>query len=259
MNSIQTLTRVQFYCDVTRNARYERYEIDTAVSDAMRVFIDQIIDDEKNKRSVSKKDPQVASDSLYTLQKRQSAAPVASIALLPTDYYSLLDVYATLNGISKYCRPLDQNKLGPRLDNAFDPPSADAPFYLQQATGFQIYYGTSTITNVDIDYYKVPATFTIGTDSQLINSGAGVLTNATSYIATEVSVHNSITYNVGAQFTSANTNLTSGQVILAANTTPIELPGNTHEIIAKMASSILLGVTSDFPKSQFTQVQADKG
>lgn len=259
MNAIQTLTRVQFYCDVTRNARYERYEIDTAVNDAMRVFIDQFIDDEKNKRSQSGKDAQMASDNLYTLQKRQSAAPTADIALYPADYYSLLDVFATLNGVSKYCRPLDQNKLGPRLDNAFDSPSANAPFYLQQNTGFQIYYGTSTITNVDIDYYKVPTTFTIGTDSQLINSGVGVLTNATSYIATEVSVHNSITYNVGTQFTSANTNLTSGQVILAANTTPIELPVNTQEIIAKMASQILLGVTSDFPKSQYVQTQADKG
>lgn len=259
MNAIATLTRVQFYCDVTRSARYERYEIDTAVSDAMRVFIDQIIDDEKNKRSVSKKDPQIASDNLYTLQKRQSAAPTLGIALYPSDYYSLLDIYATLNGVSKFCRPLDQNKLGPRLDNAFDPPSADTPFYLQQSTGFQIYYGTAAITNVDVDYYKVPATFTIGTDSQLINSGAGVLSNATSYIATEVSVHNSITYNVGAQFTSANTNLTSGQVILAANTTPIELPANTHEIIAKMASQILLGVTSDFPKSQYVEAQANKG
>ena len=258
MNSILTQLEIELYSDVTRTARYQRYEIDRVVNDAMRVYMDNIIDDIKNRRTGALQGDQMISDELYTLQKIQSAVPLADIALYPADYYTLLDIFATLDGQSVYCRPIDQNKLGPRLADAFDPPSGTMPFYLQDTTGFKIYHGTSTITNVDIDYYKVPALFTIGTDSQLINAGVGVLTNATLYIATEVSVHNGITYNVGSQFTSVNMNLTSGQVILAANTTPIELPAKTHEAICKIAVSLLSGAVSDFHKAQWNEQQASK-
>ncbi len=254
MNAIQLLTRVQFYCDVTRNARYERYEIDTAVNDYMAMFIDQIVENmaADENRTISFQSEQVITDKLYTLQKTQTAAPTADVALYPADYFMLTSLFPTIAGASPYARPTTQNKLGPLLDEAFDPPSDTMPFYLQQTTGFKIYHGTGTITSVDLNYVKLPVTFTIGTDSQLINAGAGVLTNATSYIATEVSVHNGITYNVGTQFTSANTNLTSGQVILASNTVTCELPEKTHEEISKGAASLLLGVVTDFPKSQYT-------
>lgn len=258
MNSIALLTRVQFYCDVTRNARYERYEIDTAVNDYMAMFMDQIVENmpADENRTISFQSEQVISDKLYTLQKTQTAAPTADIALYPADYFMLTSLFPTIAGASPYARPTTQNKLGPLLDNAFDPPSDEMPFYLQQTTGFKIYHGTGTITSVDLNYVKLPVTFTIGTDSQLINAGAGVLTNATSYIATEVSVHNGITYNVGVQFTSANTNLTSGQVILASNTVPCELPEKTQEEIAKGAAQILTGVVSDYNKSAWTEKQA---
>jgi len=73
------------------------------------------------------------------------------------------------------------------------------------------------------------------------------------YIAVEVSVHNGVTYAEGTQFTSANTNLTSGQVILAANTTTCELPEKCHDEIAKMAAEILLGVTKDYEASAFSE------
>lgn len=258
MNAIVSQLEIELYNDVTRSARYQRYEIDRVVNDAMRIFMDNVINNEKNKKSASPQGQQMISDELFTLQKRQSAAPTLDIALYPTDYYSLLDIFATLDGVSVYCRPTDQNKIGPRLADAFDPPSGEMPFYLQQTTGFQIYHGTSTITNVDVDYYKTPATFTIGTDSQLINAGAGVLTLAAVYIATEVSVHNGVTYNVGAQFTAANTNLTSGQVILASNTTPIELPAKTHEAVCKIAVELLSGAVTDYNKSAWSEKQAGK-
>lgn len=259
MNAIESLYRIELYLDVTRNARYQRVEIDSAVKDAMRNYMDYIIDDDVNpKKQSGIQSEQIISDELYTLQRRQSAAPTADIALYPADYYTLLDIFATIAGKSYYCRPLNQNKLGPRLDDAFDAPSDTEPYYLQQTTGFQIFHGPGLLSNVDIDYYKTPANFTIGTDSQLINAGLGVLTIGASYIATEVSVENSVTYNIGTQFTAATANLTSGQVILASNTVPIELPAKTHEAICKIAAEILSGATSDFPKSQFASQQAAK-
>lgn len=256
MNSIGTLYRVELYLDVTRNARYQKVEIDSSVRDAMRIYIDNIIDDySDDKRNITQGE-QTISDELYTLQRRQSTAPTADIALFPADYYNLLDIFATINGISTYCRPLNQNKLGPRLADAFDSPSANTPFYLQQTTGFQIYY-SGVLTNVDLDYYKIPVDFTVGTDSQLIPAG-GTLVAGSSYIATQVSVENAITYNIGTQFTAATTVLTSGEVILASNTVPIELPPRAHEAVAKIAASILGGAVSDFPKSQFASQQTDK-
>ena len=96
----------------------------------------------------------------------------------------------------------------------------------------------------------------MGVESQYINAGTGVLTNATSYIATEESVHNGVTYQIGTQFTSVNTNLTSGQVIKASNTTTIELPEKCHDQIAKMAAEILLGTVSAFDNADFTEKES---
>lgn len=244
--------------DVTRNARFQRYEYDNAFNSAIKNFIDSITGTEAEGVS-NYQINQIYQDNLYSLQKTQSAAPSSDIALFPADYRSLDSIFATIGGISYYCRPTTQNKLGPLLIDSFRKPSDTKPYYLQNTTGFTIYHGAGTITNVDLNYIKSPAIFSIGKDSQLIAAGIGVLTVGLSYIATDPSVQNGVQYNIGDQFTAAvTTNLTSGTVILFSNTLTTDLPEKVQEQIAKEASSIMSGNVSDFNRSAFAEKQADQ-
>lgn len=256
MNAIQIANLADTYLDVTRNARFQRQEYDNAVNNAMTNFMDDILDDYKNKYKVSFQSNQTISDDLATLQKTQTAAPTANVALFPIDYYFLTSLFVTIGGSTTYCRPTNQNELGPLLEDTFRKPSDTKPYYLETSTGFRIYHGSGTITSADLNYLKTPANFTIGTDQQLITSG-GTLVAGSSYIAVDISVENSITYQIGTQFTAGTVTLTSGTVILASNTTTVDLPIKTHQQIAKMAAEILSGVVQDYNRAAFTEKQAE--
>ena len=257
MNAILIKERIDFYIDRTRNARYYRYNYDQAVNDAIRIFIEQRAGDKKQVQGLSYQAEQQITDELYTLVAVQNAAPTADVALYPSDYYFLTSLYATIGGSSVVVTPTTENKLGKLLQNSFLSPSDEEPRYLQGATGFSIYHGSGTISSVELNYLKRPATFTIGTESQLIGSGT-TLTISSVYIATNNSVHAGITYYPGDEFTASSTTLTSGQVILASNTTTVATPAKTHEEISKMAASIMVGTSADYTKNAFIQSQANK-
>jgi hypothetical protein len=257
MNAIQIANLIDTYLDVTRSARFQRQEYDNATDNAIRNYIDNILNDYLPNKNISFQSEQVISDDLYTLQKTQTAAPTADVALFPADYYFLTSLFVTIGGVTTYCRPTNQNELGPLLEDTFRKPSDAKPYYLQGLTGFKIYHGTGTITSAALNYLKKPNTFTIGTDAQLITAG-GTLAIGSSYIAVDVSVENSITYAIGTQFLAGTTALTSGTVILASNTVTVELPEKTHPQIAKMAAEILSGVTQDYNRSAFSEKQANK-
>lgn len=257
MNAIQCANLADTYLDVTRSARFQRQEYDNAFNNAIRNYIDRILDGKSKLKDVSFQSEQTIADDLYTLQTTQTAAPTSDIALYPADYYFLTSMFATIGGVSQYCRPTNQNELGPLLEDSFRKPSDVKPYYLQGATGFKIYHGTTSISSVDLNYLKTPTPFTIGADSKLITTG-GALLAGSSYIAVDVSVENGITYPIGTQFTAGTVTLTSGTVILASNTTTIVLPAKTHEEICKIAAEILSGVTQDYNRSAFSEKQADK-
>ena len=258
-NAISTQLEIDLYIDRARNARYYRYQYDNAVKDAMRLFIEQRAGDKKTENPVlNYQSEQQVSDELYTLQSTQTAAPTADIALYPSDYYFLTSIYATIGGIKTYCRPITDNKLGPVLTDSFRKPTDILPYYFQSSTGFKIYHGSGTITSVELNYLKNYSAFTIGTDAQLINAGAGVLVNSSVYIATETSVQNAVTYNPGTVFTAVGTNLTSGQCILQSNTVPINLPDKTTQEVAKIASQILLGTVGSLTESAYVNKEANK-
>ena len=126
---------------------------------------------------------------------------------------------------------------------------------MEDATGYKFYKGTTGTLTVSLEYLKTPATYSCGTDAQLIGAGNNLTLNL-DYIATEISVNNLVTYQPGQLFTAGATNLVSGQVILASNTTTCDLPTKTHETIAKMAAEILSGSVSDYNKSQFAEKEA---
>lgn len=256
MNAIKLASLTDNYLDVTRNARFQRWEYDNAFNSAIKNFIDSITGTIENPISNFQMN-QTYQDALYTLQKTQTAAPTLDVALFPADYRSLDAIFATIGGVSYYCRPTTQNKLGPLLIDSYRKPSDTKPYYLQNLTGFQILHGITSVTSVDLNYIKTPAVFTIGKENQLISAGTPIV-NATSYIAVDPSVQNSVQYNIGDQFTAVGTTLTSGTVIAFANTLTTDLPEKVQEQIAKDAATIMLGQTQAYNNSAFAEKEANR-
>lgn len=270
MNAIQIKERIDFYLDTTRSARYPFSAYNDAVNDVIEKYIEDLFGDMNSKNIYGFEVIQQVRDKLFTLIATATPAITTGTTITtrydsfipnhiayPADYFTFVALQPIIDGYTVYTSPTDYNEIGPLLEDSFRKPSNVAPVHIEDSTGVSIYRDSSgTITSATLTYIKAPAIFTIGTEANLIDAGAGVLTAAASYIATEISVHNSITYPIGTQFTAANTNLTSGQVILASLTTTCDLPEKTHNDIAKMAAAVMSGVTSDFNRSAFVEKQS---
>lgn len=271
MNAIKTAYAIGLYTNLTHTSRFYNIEINKAVNDAIMKKIDSITDTVNSNQLTGIDRIQKYRDELFTLIKSATpSAPTGPTTIttiegdfniyhynFPVDYQTYDRMSLLINGVTTYARDTTSNKIGPLLDSSFLKPQKKKAYFLEDSTGLLLYSSSvDLITSATLTYIKQPAEFKMGLESQYIDAGAGVLVNATAYIATEESVHNGVTYQPGDEFTSVNTNLTSGQVVLAANTTPIELPEKCHDQIAKMAAEILLGTVSAFDNSAFTEKEA---
>lgn len=268
MNAIQTKARIAFYNDTSRTARFSNQRYENAVMDAVETFISEII----------KRGPQAIQenrDSIYTLIKTTAPSTSNGTAIVtrcgsfipttfskPADYHSFMGLRMVIDSVSQYSKPADQNEIFALLDNMHLKPTVKSlSYYVENDTGFIVYRLTGgTVGSANLTYLKTPATFLIGRESQEINEGVGVLTVGQTYIALENdTVQNGITYSEGDSFVAAvTTTLAAGAVILASNTTPLDLPAKTHDTIAKLASGIMMGTVRDYQKSAFVEKEASK-
>lgn len=264
MNAIQFYYAIQFYANITQHSRFYFQEVSKAMNDAIEKKIDSITDTENPRELEGIDRLQVFRDELYTLLKTHTLVITSSgtyntnIAIkhanYPTDYRTFAALTLTIDGVTTYARETDYNRRGPMLECSFRRPNLKKPYFLEDSTGIKIYTGNATTVVGTLDYVKHPATFNMGVEQDLINAGVAVLSINTAYIATEVSVHNGIQYQIGDEFNSgATTTLTSGQVILKSKTTTSDLPEKCHDELAKSAAAILLGNTSAFENSAFAE------
>ena len=264
MNAIQFAYAIGFYTNLTHASRFYNIEANKAMNDAIMKKIDSITDTDNPNSLAGLDRVQKYRDELYTLIKTSSTAPTvigtinSNVTInhktFPTDYQTFVSMNAVIDSATVYCRETDYNKLGPMLECSFRKPNNSKPFFLQDATGLRVYRGIGgTISAVSLDYIKIPAIFNMALESQYIAAGTGVLSNTTVYIAVEESVHNGITRQPGDEFTTANTNLTSGLVVLKSLTTTCDLPEKCHDELAKIASAILLGTVGSFENSAFAE------
>jgi len=274
MNAIQSLDRFYFYMNVSQSARLYRYEIDIAFNDAIQQFINEKLGDPKERSPENFQWVQSVRDDLSTLIKESTTAPTNGTAITnryytsipsnivnPNDYYQLVLIMCLIDGYWTYARPTSYNESGPMLENTFTHPTNDKPYYNEKSGNYTIWRGEDgTFTSATMTYIKAAASFTVGAETQLINGGPAVtLTNLLTYYATEVSVYNGVTYQIGSTITGVTAQLlTSGQVILSSNTTPIELPEKTHDQVCKMAAVIALKNLSSFDNAQAVESEVDK-
>jgi len=264
-NAIQTYNSVNLYMDVTRNARFTFAEISTAVNDTIEKFVAGTLGDPQQRTPDNFQWVQQLRDDLYPLIKTNTPTLTSGTSIttpyyttgvttfpFPADYYGFISLTCITSAKTIYARPTSYNELGPLLEDSFRHPSDTKIYFNENATGMTIYRGTTAPTSGILTYIKEFTEYSCGSETQLINGGPAVtLTNAAVYYATELSVYNGVTYQVGATITGSGVQLlTSGQVILASNTTPIELPDRVHDLIAKRAAATLLLTTANYPASQ---------
>lgn len=274
MNAAQTLNRINFYNDVTRNGRFTFAEITMAVNDAIYYFIDEMVGDPEHRDPRNLQFTQLIRENLQTLittatpsittgtviTNRYYSTTPCTIAQ-PATYYTFLTLNCLIDGYTEYARPTNFNERGPLLSDSFKHPTNKKPYFNENATGLTIYRGVGgTFTSCTLEFIRQVVDFSIGTESNLISAGGTLITGST-YLATEICVQNGTTYVVGTSFVAAGinitTSLTSGQCILASLTTPIDLPTKTHEEICNRAAAILLKNIANVAQSQ--AIESERG
>lgn len=272
MNTIQTLNRVNFYNDVTRNARWTFQEVTQAVNDAIYDFIDRNLGSMEDRSPDSFQSTQLIRENLRNLIKTATITPTNGTVVtnryysvtpshitLPSDYYSFVTLNVLIDGFTDYSRPTTYNESGPLFKDSFKHPTNNKTYFNEDATGLKIYRGVGgTFTSATLEYIRETVNFNLSDENYLIDAGGAVLVIGLSYIATQTSVSAGTLYNIGDQFTAVSATLTSGQVILSTLLSPIDLPVKEHDNIAKMASVILMKVSGNYNQAQATESEVAK-
>lgn len=254
MNFVQTKQRIDFYNDLTRNARFFFNEYSMAVNDVVNEYIKEQAGDENNRDVKSFQWNQRIRDNLYTLIKNTSPAVTQGAAVtnryfsstpssivIPPDYDTLISISCLINSLTVYAKPTTYNEQGPLLEDSFKYPTNKRVYYNEAPNnaGITIWRGaTGTLTSCSFTYLRFPVNYSCGQESDIVTSGN--LTNLAAYYATETTVYNLTTYQVGDAIVGTGAALTSGAVILASAGTPIDLPLSVHEDICKRASARML-------------------
>lgn len=267
MNPIQLKQRIDFYNDLTRNARFTFTEYAIAVNDVVREFILENLGDKENRNPKNFQWIDRINDQLYNLIKTSAPALVPGTAItnkyyttkvstlaFPNDYSDFVGLNLIINGLTVYGRPTSFNKLQPMLRDSFRHPTDDNVFYNWNATGLTIYYN-GTASSASLVYIKDPVNYSIGQEANLIDGP--ILLSAGSYYATAPSVYNGVSYQIGDVIAGGFT-LSSGQVILVSVTSPVDLADQVHEEIAKRASVKMLIASGNYPSAQAVQTEAAK-
>lgn len=259
MNAIQMMEQIDLYNDRYKSARFADSNYMDAINASINSVFKDRTDNKKIFRRYSFQSSELTRRELYTLIKTATVVPTGDNIVYPADFYYLGDLNVTINGTQTYARPTNFNELGPLQENPFRKPSPSKPYFIENATGLKVYYGSGTFSTSSITYLKTPNTVSIGTEGQKINPGASVLSIGQVYMVySPTAVHNGTTYYVGQTFTAVSAILTSGIVILNSNVTNCDLPTNMHDEICKMAAELMQGTIEDYNKSAFLQKEIEK-
>jgi len=270
MNAVELRDRIDYYNDLTRSARFSFADYNNVVNSVISDYVDEELGLSKDSPRKGFQVSQTSRDRLHTLIKTATPAITTGTVITgrygsytpctiayPADYQNFVQLHTLIDGYTEYSRPMDYNDSGPLLDNTFMKPTNRKTYYNENATGLTILRGTGgTFSSATLTYLKTPATYSLSTESNIKTAGQN-LTVAT-YYALETTVFMGVTYLSGASITGSVNPITSGSAILASLTTACDLPAYTHDEIAKLASSVMLGVTANYNSSAFVEKEANK-
>ena len=250
MNLQQMYARVLFHANRTRSARFHRNrKLDVAINIAINDLLNNRIDMIKSARGKPyyfESVRRVKTELSSVVRSDVALTLVGDFATKPTDMFYPLSVFATINGVRRWCEEMLFNSYGPHLTNNLSRPSPEYPKWLDEQ-GIHIKYagGINALTAVDLSYVKKPIIVKSGpalsTAPNNIVSGSeyGVISGSVTYDGT--------TYGQDEYFTgTAATGFTgTGTVALLTNT---DLGEPLHEEVCRRAAQILMGSVENFEK-----------
>lgn len=258
MNAWEQRERADFYMDRSRNARFSFLQYAMAFREVQMWYFDKYKKDEIGVR-----------DNLYTLLKYVNptittiGAPSLSQNLTinhinyPSDYHFFSSLLNYVDGALIETKPTNYNQLSNLLLDTFRKPDNKRCYYLEDSTGWRILRGYGGAYTNELVYLISPSEWSIGTETDLIDEGTGVLTAGLSYVATAESVVSGFNYQAGQQFIALSNNLTSGQVIPSSVLVDSNLPDTVHEELARIVASRMQGSVKDAFGASFSAQVAD--
>lgn len=260
LNAWAQRERADFYIDRTQNARFSFNQYNVAFRQVQMWYFDQ-----------NKKDENGVRNNLYTLLKYSNPTiTVISQSLAqdltrnhinyPADYHFFSSIVNYVDGNIIETKPTNYNQLSNLLQDSFRKPDNKRCYILEDETGWRILRGYGGVLSNELTYLMSPSEWSIGTETDLIDEGTGVLTIGVNYTATAQSTESGINYQPGDQFNAVSANLTVGQVIPTSVLVDSNLPTTVFEEIAYRVSALLAGSVKDAFALNFTsQLIASEG
>jgi len=247
-NAIQMRMAIDNLIDRVKSPRFTDSRYYDAINQAQKKVLDDRTENIKRQRSFGVQTSQRLRNELSTLIRRATGAPAGSFIPYPTQYYYLLSIENTVDGITNACRPVTYNEQGLINRNPFRRPKSDKTYFNDSLTGWTILLPTGgNFTQYNMFYIATPVVVTIGQESNKI-TGPGTLVIGQTYYVYDEAVHNGITYIDGATFVAVNTILTSGTVINSSFVIDSDMPSQLHEEIIRLSAAIMDGTVDEYEK-----------
>ena len=251
-NAIQMREAIDKLIDRVKSPRFTDDRYYEAINQSSKMILDDRVDNNKQQKGYSVQSNEKLRVELGSLVPPTFIATInGDVVLFPTDYYYLLLIQNTVDGIKNACRPLTYNEKGLINRNPFRKPTSDETYYNENNAGWTIELPVgASFTKSEIDYIKKPAIVTIGTEGNKVYPSSSALLPGTNYTVYNEAIMNGTTYYEGQNFNANSTTLTSGIVIRTALITDSDMPEHLHEDVIRLAAAIMEGTVENYNKQK---------
>lgn len=257
-NAWKNREQIDLYIDRSRNGRFSLFQYAEAFRTVQNWYFDQFCSDERKVKNDMYTLILRATPTITTISSSSTNDLTINHINYPTDYYYFLNLINYIGGSPIESKPTNHNQINNLLIDSFRKPSNERCYILEDATGWRIYRGFGGSYTNELTYLIAPSEWSIGTESDIISAGTGVLTTSTNYTATTDVVYNGVKYEAGEQFNSTITTLTSGKVIPTSVLVDSNFPDSTQNELCRRTALLLSGSVKDAFGVQFTaQVGAE--
>lgn len=250
---------VDLYMDRSRNARFSLYQYAKAFRQVQQWVFDAFKKDENGVRNYLYTLIKYANPSITTISQSLSQNLTINHINYPADYRFFSSLLNYVDGVLIETKPTNYNQLSNLLLDSFRKPDNKRCYYLEDSLGWRILRGYGGALTNELTYLIDPSEWSIGTETDLIDAGTGVLTAGVSYTATSEVVESGVNYQPSQQFLAGSTTLTSGQVIPTSVLVNSNLPDEVQEKLCQLVAQVLQGSVSAFDKANFVAQFAISG
>lgn len=252
MNIVEQKERVDYHLDRSKSARFYLSDYINGINlGIVDCFRDRTENEKIIKPYTFESNEQVITELYSLIVDNFTLTPAGNMLPWPSDYRWFGNLYATVDGVTKICHPLEMKREGVVNDDPFNAPTTTHFYYQEINNKFQIFHGGTALQAGILKYLKYPINTSLGQESDQIDN-TGTLAINTDYIVYDNAVFNAVNYPPGAVFNSGLTTvLTSGIVIPRSVTIDCDMPPEIQDEICERAADTMMVKAGILDKSKF--------